>query len=455
MPGRQSRRSVLATIAALPLTGALSACGGGGGDTRSGGTSSTGRNVSSRTGRKTRITFWSALRGSQEVVDAFNRNHDTIEVDYQQVPSGTQGGYAKLSSAARAGNAPDVATIEYMQVPGFAIDGVCRDITDLVGEGLRSKLLPQALGLTTFEKRVFSVPLDIEPLVLHYRTDLFERYGLSVPRTWEDFEEAARTVRSKGGDRRMALFPTDGDTHLAAFAWQAGAQWFDTAGGAWNVSLADAPTRRVAAFWQRLTDQDLVFMNAVESRQSDVQIGDGLVLSRLSGAWDAGAQMKARPKQTGKWALAPSPQWDPADPGVGTHGGSTFAITKDSAHPEAAMEFIEWQVSHPDALRARLSSGASSQYPAAPGLVDVGRKAFEAAYYGGQDIYTLFEQEARKIRPGWIWGPRMTATGRLMKDGLARASGGQGSIIGAVRAAEEGTMPDLRALGLSTTRRST
>ncbi|MCX5415614.1 ABC transporter substrate-binding protein [Streptomyces sp. NBC_00059] len=455
MPGRQSRRSVLATIAALPLAGALSACQGGGGDTRSGGTSSTGRTVSSRTGRKTRITFWSALRGSQEVVDAFNRGHDTLQVDFQQVPSGAQGGYAKLSNAARAGNAPDIATIEYPQVPGFAIDGVCRDITDLVSEGLRAKLLPQALGLTTFEKRVFSVPLDIEPMVLHYRTDLFERYGLSVPRTWEDFEEAAKSVHRRSGERRMALFPTDGDTHLAAFAWQAGAQWFDTSGGAWNVSLADAPTRRVSAYWQRLTDQDLVFMNAVESRHSDVQIGNGLVLSRLSGAWDAGAQMKARPAQKGRWALAPLPHWDTADPGVGTHGGSTFAVTKDSANPEAAMEFIEWQVSHPDALRARLSSGASSQYPAAPGLVEVGRKAFDRAYYGGQDIYTLFEQEARKIRPGWVWGPRMTATGKIMKDGLARASGGQGSILGAVRAAQEGTMPDLRALGLATTQRST
>ncbi|MFE2059284.1 extracellular solute-binding protein [Streptomyces sp. NPDC059446] len=455
MPGRQSRRSVLATIAALPLTGALSACGGGGGDTRSGSTSSTGRTVSSRTGRKTRITFWSALRGSQEVVDAFNRGHDTIEVDFQQVPGGAQGGYAKLSNAARAGNAPDIATIEYPQVPGFAIDGVCRDITDLVGEGLRAKLLPQALGLTTFEKRVFSVPLDIEPMVLHYRTDLFERYGLGVPRTWEEFEDAARSVRRTGGERRMVLFPTDGDTQLAAFAWQAGARWFDTSGGAWNLSLADAPTRRVSAYWQRLTDRDQVYMNAVESRQSDVQIAEGLVLSRLSGAWDAGAQMKARPAQKGLWKIAPMPQWDPADPGVGTHGGSTFAVTRDCADPEAAMEFIEWQVSHPDALRARLSSGASSQYPAAPGLVDVGRKAFDRAYYGGQDIYTLFEQEARKIRPGWVWGPRMSATGRIMKDGLARASGGQGSILGAVRAAQEGTMPDLKALGLSTTQRST
>ena len=180
------------------------------------------------------------------------------------------------------------------------------------------------------------------------------------------------------------------------------------------------------------------------------------MLSRLSGAWDAGAQMKARPGQKGQWAIAPLPQWDPADPGVGTHGGSTFAVTKDSAHPEAAMEFIEWQVSHPDALRARLSSGASSQYPAAPGP---GRRwaarPSTAPTTAARTSTRLFEQEAHKIRPGWVWGPRMTATGRIMQDGLARASGGQGSILGAVRAAQEGTMPDLKALGLSTTQRST
>ncbi|MGW0812088.1 ABC transporter substrate-binding protein [Streptomyces viridiviolaceus] len=443
MPGRRSRRSVLAAMAAVPLTGAVSACSGDNGRP-SGGTS-----------RTTRITFWSALRGSQEVVDAFNRTHDRIQVDFQQIPSGGQGGYAKLSNAARAGNAPDVATIEYPQVPGYAIDGVARDITDLVGERLRRRLLPQALGLTTFEGRVFSVPLDVEPMVMHYRADLFDHYGLKVARTWDEFAEQASTVRRKAPDRRLVLFPTDGMTQFAAYAWQAGARWFDTSRGAWNVSLADAPSRRVASYWQRLIDRDDVFMNAVESRQSDAQIGDGLVLTRLSGAWDAGAQMNARPGQKGQWRIAPLPQWDTGRPAVGTHGGSTFAVTKDSRHPEAAMEFIEWQVSHPDALRARLSSGTSSQYPAAPGLVSVGREAFDRSYYGGQDIYGLFEEEAAKIGEQWVWGPRMSATQKVMQDSFARVGGGQGSLVESLRTAQEGTMPDLKALGLSTTQHST
>jgi multiple sugar transport system substrate-binding protein len=433
-------------MAAVPLTGALGACSEGA-DTPSRGTT--------RAGKATRITFWSALRGSQEVVDAFNRTHDRIQVDFQQIPSGGQGGYAKLSNAARAGNAPDVATIEYPQVPGFAIDGVALDITDLVDASLRRKLLPQAFDLTTFQGRTYSVPLDVEPMVMHYRTDLFERYRLDVPRTWEEFADLAAAVRRKARDRRLVLFPTDGATQFAAYSWQAGAQWFDIRDGAWNVSLADAPTRRVAGYWQDLIDRDDIFVNAVESRQSDAQIGNGLVLTRLSGAWDAGAQMNARPGQRNQWRIAPLPQWDPARPAVGTHGGSTFAVTKDSRHPEAAMEFIAWQVSHPDALRARLSSGTSSQYPAASDLVAVGRDAFDRSYYGGQDIYALFRQEAEKIRDGWVWGPRMTATGKVMQDSFARAGAGRGTLIDSVRAAEDGTMPDLKALGLSTSRHST
>jgi multiple sugar transport system substrate-binding protein len=394
------------------------------------------------------ITFWSALRGSQQVVDAFNSSQHRIKVIFQQIPSGGQGGYAKLSNAARAGNAPDVATIEYPQVPGYAIDGVARDITDLVTDRVKQKLLPQALKLTTFDNRVFSVPLDIEPMVLHYRADLFEAGGFRIPRTWDEFTELARTVKARFPDKKLVLFPTDGAMQFACFAWQAGAKWFDTGNGKWQVSLADTPTRRVADYWQGLIDEDLVYRNASDSKQHDAQLGQDLILTRLSGAWDAGAQMRARPGQKGKWRIAPMPVWD--QPVVGTHGGSTFAVTKDSKEPEAAMEFIEWQTTHPAALTARLKSGTSSQYPVAPGLVETGAKAFPGEYYGGQDIYGLFKQEADKIRDGWVWGPRMTATQKVMQDGFAKAGAGEGTLIDAVKEAQSGTMPDLKALGLST-----
>nr|WP_206442230.1 sugar ABC transporter substrate-binding protein [Streptomyces boncukensis] len=431
---------MLAALAALPLGGAAAtACSSGGGPDRA-----------QARGGPARITFWSALRGSQEVVDAFNKSQDRVRVDFEQIPGGQQGGYAKLRNAARAGNAPDVATVEYPQVPGFAIDGVLRDLTPLISDRLRKAVLPAAFALTTFEKRTYSVPLDIEPMMLFYRRDLFRKHGIDLPRTWAEFEDAARTVRRKAPGKRLTTFPSDGGSRLAGFAWQANGQWFDTRNGAWEVSLADGPTRKVIAYWQRLVDEDLAFQNPIDTPVGVAQIAKSQVFTKMSGAWDAGGIMGSQPGQKGKWGVAPSPRWDAGNRQVGTHGGSTFAITKDSRNTEAAMEFIEWQVSHPDSLRARLSSGISSMYPAVAGLVPVARKAFDSGYYSGQDIYTLFEKEAEHVSDQWVWGPRMTSTVRTIEDGLARVEGGHGTILGAVEEAQRSTLSDLKSLGLAT-----
>ncbi|MFF2411743.1 hypothetical protein [Streptomyces sp. NPDC058092] len=103
---------MLATIVALPLTAALSACGGSGGSSGSGSTS-----IISSTGDKagrnaTHITFWSALRDSQEVVDAFNRTRDTVQVDLQPDSDsalGTHGGstFAVTASSEHPEAAPE------------------------------------------------------------------------------------------------------------------------------------------------------------------------------------------------------------------------------------------------------------------------------------------------------------------------------------------------------------
>ncbi|MBR8740132.1 ABC transporter substrate-binding protein [Nocardiopsis sp. MG754419] len=435
MSGPPSRRTLLAAGLAAPLIGALGGCGPSEG--------------SLSAGDRTRITFWSALRGSQEVVAAFNASQDRIHVDFEQVPTGTQGGYAKLGNAARAGNAPDVATIEYPQLPGFAIDGVARDLNDLVTDDLRAQLLPQALERTTFDGRLYSVPLDLAPMVLHYRKDVFDHHGLRAPRTWAEFADLGRTIRDRVEGSRITAFPTDGASQFAAFVCQAGGQWFDIRDDAWRVAMTDAPTRRVAEYWQGLIDEGLVHTTPTNSQQYNAQVSDGSILTRLTGSWDAGAQMNARPGQAGQWAVAPLPQWEEDDALLSDHGGSTFAVSTDSARPEAAMEFIAWQVAHPDAFRARLSAGTSTQFPAAPALVDVGREALDPDYYDGQDLYSLFDAEAAKVRDDWVWGPRMSSTFQVMHDNFARVGPGRMSVLDAVAAAQEGTIPDLHALGLN------
>lgn len=440
MPGQRrpaavARASVAATALLTVFALLLTGCSGGGGEDAAGG--------------PVHITFWSALRGSQEVVDEYNRVQDEVEVEYQQVPSGPQGGWAKLSNAARAGNAPDVATIEYPQLPGYAIDGVPRDLTGLLPDDVRAKILPQALDLTTFDGRTYAVPVDIEPMMFFYREDVFTKYGIPVPKTWDEFESSARKLKKARPESRIASFFTNGSLHLAGFAWQAGAQWYDTEGDTWRITMDDAPTRKVAAYWQGLLDDDLVRVEPVDSQQWRAHLQNGDTVGYMAGAWAAGSLMKSTPSGEGKWAIAPLPQWDPDKPSLGTQGGSTFSVTKDSDHPKEAMDFITWMVTSPDALRAKLSSGTSSAFPVVPELVPVARASMDTGYFSGQDIFGLFEESARLISPKWKWGPRMTSTITSVEDGLAKAGAGSGSVEKALREGQRRTLPDLESLGLS------
>ncbi|WP_461059575.1 ABC transporter substrate-binding protein [Streptomyces pseudoechinosporeus] len=434
MPGR-GRPAVLLMIFTMLLAGCSAS---GGSETAESG--------------PVRLSFWSPLRGSQEMVDEYNRTHTKIQVDFEQVPSGDQGGWAKLSNAARAGNAPDVATIEYPQLPGFAIDGVPRDITTLLPDPVRRRIMPQAMDLTTFDGRTYAVPVDIEPMVFLYRKDLFTEHDIPVPKTWAEFESSARKLTEAQPRSRIAsLFTTGGTLYMASYSWQAGARWYDTSGETWRISMDDAPTRKVTAYWQRLLDDDLVRVEPASSQQWRAHLQSGETAGWLAGAWAAGSMMASTPSGEGKWAIAPLPQWDLKKPTLGTQGGSTFLVTKDSNHPKEAMEFISWMVTSPDALRAKLSSGISSAYPSVPDLVPVARKEMDTSYFSGQDIFGLFEKEAELIDPRWKWGPRMVSTISSGDDGLARAGAGSGSILDALREAQSKTLPDLKSLGLSVT----
>jgi multiple sugar transport system substrate-binding protein len=394
------------------------------------------------------ITFWSSLRGTQPVVDAFNATHTDIQVDLDMVPSGVGGTNAKLTNATRAGNAPDVSTMEYAALPGFAIDGAVADLTDRIDGGFRAQLLPQAWDQTTFDGRVYAVPLDVEPMVLFYRRDLLDRHGIAVPTTWPEFEAAARALKDADPALRLTTFFTNSAPHLAGLAQQVGGQWFSTAGGHWSLDFTDAGTNRVAEYWQRLVDEDLVRVAPVSSQQWQAGINAGTIATYIDGAWAAAALMRSAPDSAGQWAVAPLPQWDPARSAVGVKGGSVFAVGADSAHPDEAMEFLHWMVTDPEAFRARLTSGASSMYPAAPELVGVADEGFDRSYFAGQDVYSLFRREAATIPEGWVWGPRMTATNQLVQEGLARVTFG-GTIAEALEQAQEESLPDLRALGLA------
>ncbi len=82
---------------------------------------------------------------------------------------------------------------------------------------------------------------------LFYRKDLFEKWGIEPPTTWQEFKEAAKTVREHGA--YICTFPPGNSAWFTALAWQNGANWFGVDGDTWTVDIDSPKTLEVAQFW--------------------------------------------------------------------------------------------------------------------------------------------------------------------------------------------------------------
>jgi len=227
---RRARRRAAALACSMLSIAALTACGG----------SSSSSSAASTTGRPVTITSWGWTRGSQQVADAFNASHQDVHVVFEQIPSGNAGGYAKISNAVKAGNEPDVFNVEYPMLPEYVSQGAVQDLTSRIS-GLTSQFTAQSVQLTTFAGKDWALPLDADPQVFFYRKDIFTKYGIQVPTTWDQFRTAAQELKAADPAARLATFFSDDPSTLEAMAWQAGAGWFGTSGDAWKV---DRPARR-------------------------------------------------------------------------------------------------------------------------------------------------------------------------------------------------------------------
>ncbi|MFE1551291.1 ABC transporter substrate-binding protein [Streptomyces sp. NPDC058718] len=428
----RTSRVIAGTATALAV---LTACGGGGDDT------------ASKPNGPVTITFWGWAKGSKDVVDAFNASHTDIQVKFEEIPSGTAGGYAKISNAVKAGNAPDLVSIEYSSLPEFVSSGALQDIGGEFTEADRAKLLPQTVELTTLGGKSWAVPFDAAPQAFFYRKDLFAKYKVQAPTTWDEFKKAAEQVKKADAKARIATFFPDDPTTFEAMAWQAGAQWFKAENDTWKIDTTDPATTKVAAYWQGLLDAGLVHKNASFSPEWTGSLKNGTTIGYLGASWGAGVLKGTLPEQSGKWAVAPMPSWD-GKPASGMLGGTSFAVTKDSKQKAAAVTFAEWMSTTEEGVKARIASGTSSAFPAAASLRPVAKKAFDASYYGGQDIYALFEASGASINPSWAWGPTTGTTNTTIKDHFGKIAQGGPTIADAVKAGHDATVAELTKRGL-------
>lgn len=429
--------AVLAAVLATTLT--VAGCGSG---EPAGGTGAAQSPTAAR--GPVKLTYWSWAPNMDKIVTVWNRAHPDIQVTVSKQAGGDDAA-AKFLTAAKAGNPPDLVQAEYQHLPSFVAADAVADI-EAETAAIRGEFGEGVWRLVTLgTEGVYAVPQDSGPMMLFYRKDLFDRYGIEVPRTWQEYAEAARTVRRKDDGVYLGTFSSKDPGAFTGLAQQAGAHWWSIDGQAWKVGVADEPTVRVADFWGGLVKEGVIDDMPYFTPEWNKALNDGTLLTWPSAVWAPGVLASNAPKGEGRWAVAPLPQWNAGESHSGFWGGSSVAVAAASPHRAAAARFATWLNTDPRALD--LLATEAAVYPAATRAQEALEKP--PAYFAGQPDFWRLAADASAGARGFTFGPNVAVTYNAFKDGFDKALRDGSPFSGAVRAMHEATVADMRKSGFT------
>jgi multiple sugar transport system substrate-binding protein len=189
-------------------TSPSASAGGAGGSGAAASGSSTAASCPA-TAQGQQITMWSPLTGPDgdemtALAAQFSQdNPQKIKVNHVAQPEYLQ----KLNTAAAGKTLPDMTVIRITDVPEMAARNIIQPMAENVlnivgGESLAGDFPEEVWNGGEYNGKRYSIPLDVNPQVLYYNKDLFQKAGITMPTdrpmTRQEFEAAAEKLNTNG-----------------------------------------------------------------------------------------------------------------------------------------------------------------------------------------------------------------------------------------------------------------
>ncbi|MFC9633367.1 ABC transporter substrate-binding protein [Streptomyces mirabilis] len=448
------RRWAVATGAAALTTVLLAACGSSSDTTTPGATSGTsgGSGGAGCRSGATSLTFWGWSAGYDLAVKKFNQTHPDICVKLEN--AGAAGDeYVKLSDALKAhSGTPDVAQIEYFELPSFEITKSLVDLTPYGVGAAKQNEAPAAWSAVTQGSAQYAMPVDLGPLALYYNSAVFTRHKIAVPATWSQFAAAADTLHAADPKAAITNFdPVDAQPVLAMMQ-QYGAFPFTYSGGdRLGINFTGAAQTAFADFWQGLIDKKEVTTAADFSPAQWANLDSGANAARISPAWGPVGMQGSIKKTIGSWRAAPVPQQQAGQSAGGNWGGSTLAVVKGTVHAKEAAEFAKWFGGSADAWPI-LSGDVAGAFPGYLPLLN--SPAFQSRTLpisGTSQPNKVFAKAAQDLRP-IQWPPIMTAALTQWTSTFAGVAKGTETLLEAFKTFQQQMVSYAKAQGFTVTK---
>ncbi|MFC5468521.1 ABC transporter substrate-binding protein [Cohnella suwonensis] len=347
-------------------------------------------NESAANGKITlKMWYWNGAI-SDSTIEAAKAKFPNVDLQAEKLPSGGDFLTKLKTTITGGGSGPDIVTMDSWISTMITYK---EKFVNLYDQGARD-IQPQyldwkwQLGASSDDKYLIGLPIDVAPVVLYYRSDLFKEAGVaSTPeevknqvKTWDDYFNLLKQVKDKTGSQSATVVDI-----FRSLIGQSSQTFFDQDGkyigdqahikGAWDSS--------VKAYQAGLT-----FPFASDS-EKNAAMNNGKISSFTGASWAVGDVIAAAPDTKGKWNIAYPPG------GVGNQGGSFMGILKSTKYPKEAYEVVKFLVSPENLMVGYKEFG---NYPSTPEIYATPEMANKNEFFGNQDLSTVFGDAAKDVK---------------------------------------------------------
>ena len=404
--------------AALLGSGTLAGCGGGG--SAGGGLTVASWDVASDALKATFPLFKKKHPGTDVQMQA-------MTIDYQQIIPRLQAG----------SGAPDVFPIAQQDFQNFLMRFPDQfvDVSDRL-EKYTDQFAEAPLSHARKDGKFFGVPWDMGPVGLWYRTDLFERAGISPDEvaTYDNFIGAGKTLQQEvGGQTKMTAFDTSGGgtnpSHYHILLNQQDGSFYRSGG---RIDFTNEKSYTAMGMLDRFVTEGIAIDTPTYDEFSRV-ISNSDTATSMGAAWDLGSIKSAGGNaQKGKWDVTPLPAFTEGGPRDATLSGSVLVISSQTEDVDAAWDFIEQALLTKE---GQAESWAQGLFPSWTPFWET--EAFnEPDPYFGFAVAPKFAEIARNV-PALEYGPHFLDFQKPLMDAYAAVLTGETAPQDAMAQAEE------------------
>lgn len=331
----------------------------------------TDNSAAAPSGEAANLTWWVDTTGDsttaqcmiEQAADTFNAtNKDNIKVEGVLQANA----WDAIRTAVAGGAGPDIV---YTPGPSYAYQmaaaGQLLPLDDYATkEGWSDQFVPWALSLGKVNGKLYSIPNEIETMILYYNKTVFEKNGWTAPKTTDEWFDLMKKVKDAG------LIPLAGGNS----EWKPTDEWWATIflneyAGSENVykalkgemkwtdpvfveAINKLNEAMKAGYWQGGLDR---YYTATQVEYL-ASLGDGKAAMMASGSWALGDMHKYFGDEAGntnEWAWTPIPSKS-GTPSFDLGIGSTYSINAATKYPDAAAKFLTYFFS--DEIQANIIS---------------------------------------------------------------------------------------------------